>query len=64
MATAAASLVDVAVRFAGRQPRFREQVRVLVAPSVCDGARFARATGFRPEVGLEDGMRDAAAAFL
>ena len=53
----AARAVEAFARLAGRSTRLPDQIETLTAPAGCDGAPFARATGFAPEVRLEEGMR-------
>ena len=51
-ALAAARALQAGAGLAGRSTRLPDQIETLTAPAGFDGAPFARATGFAPEVGL------------
>jgi UDP-glucose 4-epimerase len=55
-ALAAARALQAALALAGRSTRLPEQIDTLTSPAGFDGSAFARATGFRPEVDLREGM--------
>ncbi len=57
LATRAARALQAGLGLVGRSTRLPDQVETLTTPAGFDGAPFARATGFSPEVGLEEGMR-------
>ena len=57
VAMGAARVLKVAQGLAGRETRLPEQIETLTTPTDFDGVPFTRATGFVPEVGLEEGMR-------
>ena len=57
VALAAARVVQAVAGLVGRSTRLPDQIETLTAQAEFDGAPFARATGFAPEVGLEEGMR-------
>jgi UDP-glucose 4-epimerase len=56
-ALVAARALQAALALAGRPTRLPDQVETLTSPAGFDGRPFAQATGFVPEVGLEEGMR-------
>ncbi|MEI6225654.1 MAG: sugar nucleotide-binding protein [Deltaproteobacteria bacterium] len=56
-ALAASRALQAALALVGRATRLPEQVETLTSPAGFDGRPFAQATGFLPEVGLEEGMR-------
>jgi UDP-glucose 4-epimerase len=53
----AAHALQGVLRFAGRSSRLPDQIETLTSPAGFDGTAFSRATGFAPEIGLEEGMR-------
>jgi UDP-glucose 4-epimerase len=55
-ALAAARALQGLLALAGRSTRIPDQIDTLTSPAGFDGSPFARATGFRPEVGLTEGM--------
>lgn len=57
VALAVARAAQAVAGLAGKRIRLPEQIETLTEPSEFDGAPFARATGFSPEVGLDEGMR-------
>ncbi len=54
---AAASVVDIFVAALRHGNRLVSQIETLASPSQHDGSAFASATGFSPNVRLEDGIR-------
>jgi nucleoside-diphosphate-sugar epimerase len=56
-ALAAAHALQSTLALVGRATRLPEQVETLTSPAGFDGRPFAQATGFAPEVGLQEGMR-------
>jgi len=56
-ALAAARTIQAALALAGRSTRLPEQIETLTTRAGFDGKSFARATGFRPEIDLTEGMR-------
>jgi UDP-glucose 4-epimerase len=60
-ALAAARAVQALAGLLGRSTRLPDHIETLTAPAGFDGSPFARATGFVPKVGLEEGMQRTAA---
>ena len=57
VAMGAARALQAGLGLAGRSTRLPDQIETLTTPAGFDGGPFSRATGFAPEVGLEEGMR-------
>ena len=55
-----AGVIDAAAPIFGRYPRFRNMLRTLTSAAEFDGAAFASATGFMPEISLARGLRETA----